>query len=719
MPYIKDKDNNNGYESDKDYRPHNGRRNFRKRQDYLKDDNYKYSGTSKPTKDTEVNATISSISLSSLPKSSYAIKADPYDAALPGSEPYPLLARYNKMVGSGYAGNSNLDGGNVQQYANSTQSKFLHACDFSYLEVGLNYRYLPTMYINKSTVNTTDGSKFFSDNGYIAAGGKTPDYIIGSGLIDQQRQAIAEAVSTLQATTFTSMAIYNYSVYTDMPMGTASPTKEVTIGSGDTAITTYAYSNLTDVIYAASTYYQLVLQSVANIYNWHNSFRLKMGTCIRSSWNRETPMLNALFSLFKKAAWISLFDSISLALPGEYIDTNWLQQTNTLSLMPSRKSNSMFDPVMELNVKYNMPSKFVLYVDGATEPVFDSDRDLTVSIPKAGKPSENESISLIQAINELSVALCAFSAMAWARNATVDFASFDKVNATDYFNYCKYRVDAIIAALTNFKRQFNDVREVFDVCSRAGIVTWTKGYKPVMTDNTDAQLFDNKLVDDIYTMFATGVNSIKVNPNTKRWETYSLWNMYYGIPAHDATSGGCFLTFSDKIIDTSTDTDKVFKYVPRLFNPHTSQNASIFFLNRKGLVLGVEPVIASMTTIIGGKAPLLNTLIKLFPLDSMNSSDIRLPEYRLTSLEWGLTDAPARNITNIEAAFLASACDRLFSMSYSSVYGFNINPDLFSVYDIEIEDITNQAIAYARSNGVFRGAVSTSTDLGFATFGSK
>lgn len=90
---------------------------------------YGYQG--KPIGDKAPNYEISVKSLKGLHGSSYSVQADPYTAALPGSEPYAVLNVFNKTVGGFYGGDKNIDGGNVQQYANSLRSKFLNFCDFT------------------------------------------------------------------------------------------------------------------------------------------------------------------------------------------------------------------------------------------------------------------------------------------------------------------------------------------------------------------------------------------------------------------------------------------------------------------------------------------------------------------------------------------------------------------------------------------------------------
>lgn len=667
------------------------------RSDYM--DNTQYAGVTRPSSEGEVQNYISLKALKDLPKSSYSIQADPYTAALPGAEPYPILAKFNKTVGGAYGGVKNIDGGTAQQYANSNRSKLLNLFDFMRLKIAINYRYLPSRLAGGTpSSEVTDG-----------------DYV-GAGLIDQQRQAIAEGTSQLQATTFTNMAIYHYAIETDMPMGNAKLTK-VTIGGRDH----YLYTNLSDVIFGATRYYQIVLQSIVMFINWHNSFRLKMGTCIRSSWNRETPALNALFSLFKKKSFLALLDSTCLSLPGEYIDVDWATQANALSLRPSRRSNSMTDPVLELQTQYIHPLNFKLWLmddnnnvvtDKDNKPLFDQTTDLAALVPEG---SGTVLLNLFDAIDDINNFLSAEYAVAWARADMTD-EDGQKRSDNNYFNYVKYRVDVINTCLTKFKIAFNDIREVLDVRSRTGIVSWQKGFRPTITASTDAALFDNKIVDDIYSTLFAGPTSVKMDAATKRWKTFAYWNMYFGIPEYDARSGGCFLTFSGKNIDTSDDKDHVYQYVPQMFVADQSiideLNAGtvIKTVNRLGKRRYIKAKEIAQPTAVEG-------LSHLFILPSQDSYTVRVPvAYKPSST--GTIDTPTLSgLHNTMIKVFGAYAD--VDQQEETVTRVATDPDLLAVYDLEIEDITNDAIAYARTNAVFKGATSFSSELGFETFGGR
>lgn len=684
------------------YKKFKKKNNFKrpKSNDYM--DNYSYPSKGQPKDENAgvVSLGISAKAMKDLPKSSYSVKADPYDSSLPTSRPYNILNGFNKKVGGNYAGEANLDGGNVQQYANSNASKMLKYFDFFRMKIKNNYRY-KAAYVERRDPTV------LVDNDYQT-----------SGLIDECRQAIAEATSVLQSTTFTQMGIYRYAVETDMAMGKAER-KAFTVGTGEHAQTIYLYTNLTDVIYSTLTYYQLVLQNALVLFNWHNSFRLKMGTMIRSSWNRETPTLNSLFGLFKKKSFLSLWDSIALSFPGEYVDTEWAQQVNMLNSVPSRRSDSITDPVLEVQTRNVIPSIFKLWIlndDGeiiGEEPLFDAATDFKKACDKSIATITEGSGANVRyyttytaAIDHAMDNLSAENTMAWARGNAQFVAEADNA----YFNEVKYCLDVVQLCLTTFKTKFNDIREVLDTVSRTGLVTWVKGFRPSVTKDTDVdQLFDNQLINDLYTMIFSGPDVLKFDAATKRWTTFSLWNMYTGIPEYDSKSGGCFLTLSAKKLDPSAadDPDKTLKYLPLMFfydSTMITENGETFILgvSRTGKQVKVYPEVITMNNNV--------VLDRLVPLTSQANLQLRVPKIAPISSE------SADVITGAEKSTLYKTLTQMFGTAKID-NDVSLDPDILAIYQIQIEDVTNNAIAYARATSPFKGSTGYTDLLGFTGFG--
>lgn len=632
-----------------------------------------YGGGSRPTTEGSVHDMISQKAMKDLPKSSYAIKADPYTAALPTSEPYPLLAKFNRIADASYSGEDNIDGGNVQQYANSTTSAFLKYFDSFRLKYKVNYRYLP-----------------------IHSGSN-----IGKSLIDEQRKSIAEAVSVLKATTFTQMAINNFAVVTDLAMGSAQPVNIAP--EGQDAI--MAYTDLTDVIYAMSIYYQIFLQDALSVMNWHNSFRLKQGTAIRDAWNREVPNLNSFFGLMNKKAFLSLLESINLSFEGEYIDKDFMTQMNILCLMPSRRSNSITDPVLELQIGWEHPTVFKLYLlDGngqATEKYkFFDDAALKLSIPVNGSATD---VSYWDACDSLRDYLSLEATKLWARSSYSPASITGTDNAR--YNQIKAYFDVITACFVMFKPLWADYREALDVMTRTGTLNWTKGFRPSIVKDTDAGLFYNLIVDDIYNMALSGPDVVNYDTATKRWRTYSKWNMYTGIPAYDTKAGGSFLSFSFKsAMNTGADDTEQLEYLPVLFSYDAAQ------LNCVGVSRDGHECAITTGAVKMSEVPVLS---RLAPLASQKDITIRVPTFD-SSDNVEIMDSNEHVSTLYKTLTQMFGLCRVETSNASGIsYDYSLDPDILAIYQEEVSDITNLAITYARANAPFRGTTSSADLLGF------
>ena len=638
------------------------RKNLSKRPSFNKTQTYEKNidiGDAKRPPESDNSGSVSDLlsvkSLKNLPRSPISLQVDPYTQALPGSLPYPLLNAFNKKVGGRYAGDKNLDGGNTIQYANSTTSAFLKIFDCALMKLNLNYRYLPIL---------------------------ASDTARGNLMVDEMRKAIAEATSTISATTFTAQNIYSYVIETDLPMGSA---KKTTIGDKQ------YYTEIQDVIYAMSIEYQLIFQSIALAFNQFNSHRLKMGEMIRMSWNRETPILNAFFGMLKKKSFLAVWDSLSMTLQGEYFDYDFMTQANMLGLVSSRRSEAMSDPLLEIQSNFNFPSTFVASVcTDATKTKVAAEVFNQASLTYSG-------MTLDTALRKLGQYMTATDTLHWART----YAS-NGVTDTGRFNAIKDCIDVVNYCATYTKTAFNDLRSVFDIMTRSGVNQWKKGLKLSIVKDTDMVISQNLVVDNIYSMTLAGCPDMKFNPTTKRWSAYTLWNMYTGIPEHDAYSGGAFLSFSTKRYDTSDSTDTNIGYLPVAFTvakSSTVETPLVAVVNRLGLrvALTCSPIQMSAD----------RRLARLVPLKSQTNYKINVPS--IAGSETGTFDSFAYS-------FIYRFMQQVFGLGQipaDTGSDIAIDSDTFAVYDYEVEDFTNEVINYCRSRGPFIASSVDSSNLGF------
>lgn len=652
----------------------NTRKPTSKRNTWESSDKTSYGFQGKPETEGTVKDHISIVANKDLPKSSFAVKADPYTAALPGSEPYPIVNRFNTKINSGFAGDDNIDGGNVQQYANSFTSTLLKYFDFIRAKIVMRYRYLPIS--PESTANYP-----------------------GYNLIEEMRKSIAEAVSILQSTTFHQLQINQFAVETDLPMGSAKTTN---ISKDNTPIN--AYTNLTDVLYAMSIYYQVFLQNVNSVFGWHNSFRMKQGTMIRCAWNREVPVLNSFFGLMNKKSFLSLLNSISLSFQGEYFDKGYADQIADFTFIPSRRSDSITDPVLELQAGFAHPKKFNVYVLGTDGKIVGSKPEDSLLFSDAMMKYSvaiNQaltSVTIWEACDKLRDLLSAQQTMLWARQL-YNTPNVDAENQR--FNNIKSYFDVIIACFAIFKPRWSDFRECFDTMSRTGTLSWVKGYFPITTQDTDMKLFHNMIVDNIYSELLGGATALEYSTTTKRWTSYSKWNMYTGIPAYDLKQGGFFIACASKSYAGDNDNEQI-PYLPVAFDPWINSNNQLMAAtSRDG-----KQALVKYTDMIMSTSKVFSRLV---PLSSQADIKIRVPVVKFndnSSLTLGHFSTLYKTLTQIFG--LCSV-----QTQANGVYDDALDPDIVAIYQIEYSDITNTAITYARANAPFRGTTSQEGILGF------
>lgn len=624
--------------------------------------------------DAQYDLMIEVKSMSKLPKSTYAVKVDPYTEATNPSNAYHFLSRFNSVIGGRYAGVDNLDGGNLIQYNNSVNSGFLRVFDSALAGIGLNYRYLPIL---------------------------ASDTQRGNELVNEMRKAIDEVVSSLSATTFMQQNIIYYVVKTDLPMGNA-PTKTVKVITEDNPEGTNetVYYKLADVIYAMCLEYQLKIQDIIMCFNMFNKNRTLMGTMTTMSWNREVSILNSYFGLLKKKSFLALFDSIAMNIAGEYVDQDWMRQANMFCIATSRRSDSINDPLLEISASHNQIGTFKAIICSSTAKetgavVYDS-AEMQYTIPGDSSPTTFES-----AVKELTLKLTVNDTLYWARSTN------SGITENDRFNRIKALLDVITYSLTYFKTSFTDLRTILTIMSEINMVKWTLGTRLSVIRDTDTKLSRYLIVDNIYEILCSGSPSAVYNSTTKRWRTHTLWNMYYGVPEYSMKSGGSFLTFSLKhmIAPNEALTDTNIGYLPVAFTIRQLTNGTVsgpvVVLDRLGNLYHLTNNDNTDYTKAGFQISGDDVLARLTPLASQEGLRLLLPQ-------------PIETITNLRSqSFMYRFLLQVFGCGILNNGDTALDPDILCIYEYEIEDFTNEVIAYARSKGPFQVSQFTENSLGF------
>lgn len=610
------------------------------------------------------------------PGSSITVKADPYALVLPDSDPYSLVNSPNSKVGGSYGGVTNLDGGVTNQIISSELSSFLHTFDSMLLRCRVNYRYLP--------IDPEDTKR-------------------GKGFVREMEQAIDEVISIAKSTTYTQLGINQYYIKTDLPIYdsdddsfTSNINKEYSCG--DPA-----------GLYAILICYQTYLQAFAQVFNAYNKFRSNQGLMKRSSWNRETARLNSYFSLMNKNSIIGQFKSLAYVLNGEYFDQEWMKQFNMIGSLVSRKSDAMVDPIKEITCTHNIP-KFKIYTkttvkDPSTQEtstvesvIFDS-----VTLDNLVANNLNPTIAGLQtfadALDYFSFKLSVNDTLFYVRNDNVYALTTEasRMNALSDF------VSLMINAAGLFKPAMGDLRTMLDVVQRTGSNAWVKSTTLEVFDTLTSPSLQNMTVDNIYQSLMSGADAVSWDGDSFRWKYYTIWDYYYGIPEYDAKSGGCFLTFSTKTIETPSSYPAAGDYLPVFIQSFLSASDS----SRSGSIYAINRLGSSYTLSVKTFDPRINpSSARLAPLTTSNFK-IRVP---------GLTESIP---SVLDMSFLQSACLKAFGSFSNSTEAVSqstdltVNPDQLCLIPIEIEDLTNEMIKYARCKGPFVVNYDSQPSIGF------
>lgn len=630
-----------------------------------------------------------------LPKSAASItpKVDPYTEQNPPDEPYALINRFNPIVGGTYLGEDNLSGGLEQQFLNAANSGFLQAFDSVRMTIALRYLYMP--------MQTGDTSC--------------------SQLIDEMRRSISDTLSTASATTFTNQQIYDYVVVTSMPMGSAKTydDKATTVFGSNYVLPagSHLYMDTVDVLYAFLMFYQITLQQVANVFNNFNKFRLNFGNAIRMSWNRETSSIKSLIGLLKKKSFLALWNAIAATIEGEFVDTHWMEQATMMQSICSRRSDSMTDPMLEISAIHEQADYFLAayYPSSASDvgatPIIGSEN---MQFTPAGATSP---VTFYEACDSIMEYCSLNKVLTWARSK-----SPTKMYDNAYFNAIKQATDVIIGVMDKFKPGCADLRNIFDILIRVKVVNWERGVKLKVMRQTDTFNVQNKTVDNIFEMVLGGADSIKYNADTMRWVSYALWDMYSGIPDYDTKSGGAFISFSTKhlIVPSGTSAaDTNYGWMPIAFDrtkskavASTAENPLYWYataVNRMGDVIHI-----GYNVVTPGQN---STLARLVPLMQMANIQTRVPvvlDYDKAGLGT-FVDVSNSLKTKVDAMTVSHINKLLLEITHSSYIDGDtqLDPDILTYIPFEIEDITNEAIAYAKTAGPFRTTVTNPSILGF------
>lgn len=613
------------------------------------------------------------------------VKADPYQTVLRGDYPYALIARTNRVIDSGYTGYQNIDGNSIVRMFNSDRTQLMNIFDVATLNERLNYLYAAYSISSKNLAVNVELGK-----------------------------AVSEALSKGYSTMLTQLPFYSDGVassdFPDVDNASGTTVPVLAVGSG-------VQNKLCLLLH-----YQSVLQTLVSPESKYIETMSLEQAVMNMCYRREAPIMTSLYGLFKKKAFIATLNAIGTTLIADYFDLSWYKQTNTLTSLCSRRSNSMLDPILTLTATHRIPQCSIYASTSSgflTDPYYNSD-NLKASgiwinpdtLTMDGTSTAPVTLSLEVLVYRLNRMLDISTMLTWARqlnNGSLP-ANVSIRTPSAYYQTINTLISAIQVLASQFTSAMTEVRTFLDRMQPTNLMYWKSGQWISVDRIQQLDPNYNMILADCFQTYLGGTPSTEWDANTQRWKVNTLWNKYTGIANFDKMSGGSFLTFSLRGLQ-NVETDSGYRdtmyLIPLLFTDELYSGSRSCLATTRG---GIRSAVSTKTITL--------------------TSDYNLA--RLDPLNAGIT-AKVPNIiepTGIEAtnkAKFASAAIQFLTTTAgygqvldndtsNTVLTSAVDPDYVSFVDVEVEDVSNLMITFCRNYSPFRVATPDGArSIGFGT----
>lgn len=571
-------------------------------------------------------------------------KADPSTTASTASQPYAILARTNSVIDGVYPGEQNLNGNVITQLMNSTTSKLINNYDTGTLNLDVNYLYL--CYHDKTYADAQKVS-------YAA------NIMMGN--------AINEALSRTNSEMLIQLPFSTYGVVTKLPQMDSN--------------------NLSYVVIL----YQTMLQNVAHILGKYVQLMSLEKCMIDMGFNREAYFTQSLFGLFKKKAFIQKLNALSTFIQGEYFDKDWYKQINTLTLVPSRKSNSVRDPLLTINSFHTLPQIDVYNMQGDDKTpgrvrlfgTSDYKANVTINGQTSSMTFYQICFRIVQLLDQNNV-------LTWARQ---NYSGVINESDQHYANEIIALINGLVHIMARFSADFNDTRTYLDRMNTIGLNNWSQG---TFFDVSAAKTIDpsfNMIVANVFKAYLSSPDHITWDPTVMRWTFYSYWDEYTGLNTFDKYNGGAFLTFSVRNIQVpqGVEMGSTEVLVPKLFD---IDEDSIQMTSR----LGFQTTF-TYEEIDHDEINDNFVLSRLLPFHSIEGT-FRIPLVDV-SQAGNVPAAASAAFEVMQTVFGIGRIDYTPS-GQNPESNYAIDRDLISVLDFQMSDVSNAMISFCRAFAPFK-----------------
>lgn len=578
----------------------------------------------------------------------YAIKAPSY---------YKVVNGTSKITTAKFLGKTNEAGNVLSRLLTLNRSSFNHYFDSVCIPIALNY-----MFLN------------YESNGLEAAN-------------ITFEQAVKEALANTQSSVFTELVFFR--------------------SEATSSILGMARSHV-----GALVHYQTTLQNLALILTKYNQTMGLTDEMIKMGFNAESTITSELMSLLKKASFVSRLKSISTYILSKYFDKDWYDQYVPITDTPSRKCDSIREPLITAKAYYTMPSATltspagIKWYDSEThvstittkdpfQPyVFDSKgKDITPTVTYSNFKVSDYAKKIIEVLDQNSI-------LKWARRKFKDSNSVQSPQT--YFNYINDLVGGLRAAMNKFVAQANDIETMLDRAASTNLTQWKKGnvFNP---DLNSKDVYFNTIIHDLLSAYLTSPDNIKWNPTTQKWSFSVLWNEYFGIPKYDQFTGGSYLTFSvrNALFPAGYDVTDPSLLIPKLFKVEGTPVAC----NRASAELEVSYEVSQSSEIISDKQ-----LSRIIPYDDMTDEiySMRLAVLTVTR------DTSARPLSAAQYLLqtLAGIGKVKWTEGRNTKTSSTIAGSILSILDGQVDCMGTAMNNYLRSNSPLRVWIDKDDSLG-------
>lgn len=637
---------------------------------------------------------------------SIEVKADPNTEIARGDYPYAIVNKTNKVVEANYPGDHSLFGNSLVRLQNSVSSQMLNCFDAICMEKRFNYLYLA---LDDDAVNLSYNME----------------------MLKAFEQAFSKGYSTM---------------LTQLPF--AVDYTESGLPRGDASLPVHGQTNDSYDKMGALIHYQTVLQNIVSPIAKYVELMSEEQDLKNMSYRRETPSLDELYGQFKKKAFIAKLESLGATVLSEYFDMNWWRQVNTLRHIPSRKADDMLNPIVTIASSHTIPDLKLYATETKTEAYYDYAKDMKFTgqfldpetYVKDAKGHER-TLTFEELILNINKLLDPTYVLRFIRQFYQDELPSGAIRDTStYYQGVVDYITAISYLGGKFSGSMTEIRTFIDKLSETGMVYWEKNIHFSVAHITDLKLNFYQVVNDVLKASLAGASSMKYDDSTKRWNCYTMWDIYLGFNKFDNYAGGAFLAFSLRDINlnyvTPTGTSETLSksdtalLLPLLFNKNFltkdlgSANGKTGAVETGYISNHILAITRTGTDVHLGHFDYSAadfSADKLFSrLNPLNTSiSMKVPTWNMNRFKarWankiGATgDKLAHTISSlvrtlvqicgycrIDEDWVAQAGQNNEPVLTSTI---SADPDLLCVLDLQFQDVSNQMITYARNYSPFR-----------------